>query len=136
MYPYPAQAAGGAPLMGAQARSDCRAMQDRQVVAAYWATAARRAVVAGQAAAGGTGWQVDAASQGLVDPGRTAIHNRVVAVVPANPAGAGAVAVVLRYPNSRSVIRMSLYCRSAYHNRTILTTQHPVGGERQVFAQE
>ena len=95
--------------MGMQARSDYCRVTDRRAVAAYWVAAARRVVVAGWAVAGDTGWQADTASQGPVDPGRTAIHNRVVAAVPANPAAAGAVAVVLRCPNSRSVIRICIF---------------------------
>ena len=107
MRPYLVQVVGGAPLMGAQARSDYCRVGD--ILAARWVAAAGRVVVADGTAAADMGWQADTASQGHADPGRTAIHNRVVAVVPANPAAAGAVAVVLRCPNSRSVIRMCIF---------------------------
>ena len=67
--------------------------------------------VAGRVAAG-RDWQANTAPEDSVDPGRIAIHNRVVAVVPVFPAEAGAVAV-LRFPNSRSVIGMSLVRQSS-----------------------
>ena len=68
---------------------------------------ARRVRVPAGWAAADWDWQANTAPEDSVDPGRIAIRNRVVAAAPAFPAGAGAVAV-RRYPNSRSVIMMSL----------------------------
>jgi hypothetical protein len=111
MHPYPLQAAGGAAKVVALAHSDCSLAQDKLVVAAGW-VAARRAAVVGWVAVADRDGQANTAPEDFVDPGRIAIHNRVVAVVPVFPAGAGAVAV-LRFPNSRSVIRMSLVRQSS-----------------------
>lgn len=79
-----------------------------RVAAAGWAAAVE------WAAAVGRDWQVNTAPEDFVDPGRIAIHNRVVAAAPVVPAGAGAVAV-RRFPNSRSV-NQDISCLPAQHN--------------------
>lgn len=68
-----------------------------------WEVADRAA--AGKATAAGRDWQANTAPEDSADPGRIAIHNRVVG--PVFPAEARA-AVVLRFPNSRSVNSLSL----------------------------
>jgi hypothetical protein len=92
--------------MAALAHFDCSLAQDKLAVAAG------RVVVVGWVVAADRDWQANTAPEDSVDPGRIAIHNRVVAVVPVFPAAAGAVAV-LRFPNSRSVIGMSLVRQSS-----------------------
>lgn len=69
-----------------------------------WEVADR--VVVGRVAAAGRDWQANTAPEDSADPGRIAIHNTVV-VGPVFPAEARA-AVVLRFPNSRSVNSLSL----------------------------
>ena len=64
--------------------------------------AAEDRAVAAVAVGGKADWQANTAPEDSVDPGRIAIHNRVVVVVPAAPVGAGVVAV-RRFPISRSV---------------------------------
>ena len=92
--------------MAALAHFDCSLAQDKLAVAAG------RVVFAGWVVAVDKDWQANTAPEDSVDPGRIAIHNRVVAVDPVFPAEAGAVAV-LRFPNSRSVIGMSLVRQSS-----------------------
>jgi len=111
MRPCPLQAAGGAAKVAALAHSDYSLAQDTLAAAADLVAVVGQAVVDWVVAAG-RGWQANTAPEDSVDPGRIAIHNKVVAVVPVFPAGAGAVAV-LRFPNYRSVIRISLVRQSS-----------------------
>ena len=99
MRPYPLQAAVGAAKLVALAYFDCSLALDKLAAVVGWVV-----VVSGD-------WQANTAPEDSVDPGRIAIHNRVV-VGPVFPAEARAV-VVLRFPNSRSVIRISLVACSA-----------------------
>ena len=89
----------------ALAHSDCRLARGKLAVAVGQVAAGWAAVV-GWVVAADRDWQANTAPEDSVDPGRIAIHNRVVAVGPVFPAEARAV-VVLRFPNSRSVIRIS-----------------------------
>jgi len=72
------------------------------VAVASWAVVDSVVAVGRVAAVSREDWQANIAPEDSVDPGRIAIHNRVVAAAPVVPAGAGAVAV-RRFPNSRSV---------------------------------